>query len=250
MGDSSGKLKDRSGVSGILAVSSEPGRGGKGSMQQLGVRSTMETAKTMQPPRRRDADKAAAILEGALQEFMAYGYAAASMDRIASAGKVSKPTLYTYFQDKEGLFTALILDLMKDEDSPFLNADSATLAQPPEVFLKGLASRILGDLSGEQPRFTLFRLLMGESGRFPELAKAFVKNVEKPILDRLEGYFTQHPELNCPAPQVAARIFMGTIVHYILLQEVLHGKEFLHLEREHLIDGLIELITAKRSHSV
>jgi AcrR family transcriptional regulator len=250
MEDTSGKLKDRSGVGRILATSSESrsGRGGKGSRQQWGVRSVMESAKTMQPPRRRDADKAAAILEGALQEFTAYGYAAASMDRIAAAGKVSKPTLYTYFQDKEGLFTALILDLMKDE--PLFNADITAFAQPPEVFLKGLASRVLGDLSGDQPRFTLFRLLMAESGRFPELAEAFIKNVEKPILGRLEGYFAQHPELNCPDPQVAARIFMGTIAHYIMLQEVLNGKEFLPLERDRLIDGLIELITAKRSASV
>lgn len=249
MGVSSGKLKVRSGVEERRTLSFQSEKRGASS-GKTGVRSVMETARTLRPPRRRDEDKAAAILDGAMQEFTAYGYAAASMDRIATAGKVSKPTLYTYFQDKEGLFTALILELMKDEHGPLFNADSTALAQPPEVFLRGLASRILGNLSGEQPRFTLFRLLMGESGRFPELAKAFVENIEKPILANLEGYFAKYPELNCPAPEVTARIFMGTIVHYIMLQEILHGKEILPLDRDCLIDGLIELITAKRSHSI
>jgi AcrR family transcriptional regulator len=247
MGVLSSKLKDRSDVKERRIHSSQSGEWGASSERKTGVRSAMETARTLRPPRRRDEDKAAAILEGAMQEFMAYGYAAASMDRIATAGKVSKPTLYTYFQDKEGLFTALILELMKDEHGPLFNADSTALAQPPEVFLRGLASRILGNLSGEQPRFTLFRLLMGESGRFPELARAFIETVEKPILTHLEGYFAQHPELNCPPPKVTARIFMGTIVHYIMLQEMLHGKDILPLDRDCLINGLIELITAKRT---
>ncbi len=56
-------------------------------------------------------DKAAVILAGALTVFTSQGYAAASMDRIAKEAKVSKPTLYKYFQDKEGLFFALVQQL-------------------------------------------------------------------------------------------------------------------------------------------
>lgn len=54
------------------------------------------------------ADKAQTILTGALEVFTTQGYVAASMDRIAKTCGVSKPTLYTYFINKEGLFVALV----------------------------------------------------------------------------------------------------------------------------------------------
>jgi TetR/AcrR family transcriptional regulator len=54
------------------------------------------------------AEKAEQILTGAMQEFLVHGYAATSMDRVAKAAGVSKATVYTYFQDKEGLFAALV----------------------------------------------------------------------------------------------------------------------------------------------
>jgi hypothetical protein len=34
-------------------------------------------------------------------------------------------------------------------------------------------------------------------------------------------------------------------VHYIILQEMLHGEDILPLERDRLIDSLVDLITAK-----
>ncbi|MGC1247708.1 MAG: TetR/AcrR family transcriptional regulator, partial [Spirulinaceae cyanobacterium] len=46
-------------------------------------------------PSKNKSDKGQAILAGALQVFTKHGYAAASMDRIASAAGVSKPTLYS-----------------------------------------------------------------------------------------------------------------------------------------------------------
>ncbi len=53
-------------------------------------------------------EKSEAILQGALQVFAEKGYTAASMSQIAIAAGVSKPTLYSYFKNKEGLFTALV----------------------------------------------------------------------------------------------------------------------------------------------
>ncbi len=52
--------------------------------------------------------KAEQILKGALPEFLEHGYAATRMDQVAKTAKVSKQTLYSYFDDKEGLFTALV----------------------------------------------------------------------------------------------------------------------------------------------
>jgi len=48
------------------------------------------------------------ILEAAARIFAYRGYAAASVQEIVDAAKVSKPALYYYFGDKAGLYQALV----------------------------------------------------------------------------------------------------------------------------------------------
>ena len=48
------------------------------------------------------------ILDAALQVFAHAGYAAATMDGIAEAAGLSKPTLYNYFASKDLLFRAML----------------------------------------------------------------------------------------------------------------------------------------------
>jgi TetR/AcrR family transcriptional regulator, regulator of autoinduction and epiphytic fitness len=190
-------------------------------------------------PKQKVADKAAAILAGAMQEFMACGYAAASMDRIAVAAGVSKPTLYSYFQGKEGLFTALIQQVSQNDR---LLDESLFLQLPIRDSLKQLAMGFLAGSSGEQPLLTLFRLIIGESGRFPDLAQTFVKNFEKPTLEKFSDLFTRHPDLNVADPEITARFFVGSIMHYVIVQEVLHGRDILPMDHDRFVDGLIDLI--------
>jgi AcrR family transcriptional regulator len=55
-------------------------------------------------------DKRQAVLAGGLTVFARDGYARASIDVIAAEAKVSSRTLYNHFQDKAGLFRAVIQD--------------------------------------------------------------------------------------------------------------------------------------------
>jgi AcrR family transcriptional regulator len=48
------------------------------------------------------------ILESALKEFAACGFAGARVGRIARRAKINKRMLYHYFEDKEGLFRAVL----------------------------------------------------------------------------------------------------------------------------------------------
>ena len=48
------------------------------------------------------------ILRAALRHFANSGYAAASVQQIVDDARVSKPALYYHFQDKAGLFQALV----------------------------------------------------------------------------------------------------------------------------------------------
>ena len=118
-------------------------------------------------------------MAGALQVFTTYGYAAASMDRIASTAGVSKPTLYRYFQDKEGLFIALIQHLTQNNRQMLFNLPTEPdLQNPPDQVLRQLATSVLDEFSRNQPLSTLMRLIIGESERFPELAQTFVREIQ------------------------------------------------------------------------
>jgi TetR/AcrR family transcriptional regulator, regulator of autoinduction and epiphytic fitness len=75
-------------------------------------------------------EKAEAILTGGMQEFLAHGYAGTSMDRLATVAGVSKATVYSYFQDKEGLFTALIEQLVQGKFRSIICSNFHRCARP------------------------------------------------------------------------------------------------------------------------
>jgi AcrR family transcriptional regulator len=186
-----------------------------------------------------DTEKAKTILDGATQEFMTNGYAATSMNRIASAAKVSKPTLYSYFQDKAGLFVALTERAIHRQQMMSRLQDPRSLEEPPNLVLRQLATEILDQFTGAQPFFFLIRTIIGESGRFPALAREFVSQTERQNIQVLSQYLANHPQVSVRDPEIAARIFMGTLIHHIVTQEILSGREVVRVDRDRLIDGLI-----------
>ncbi|WP_239112647.1 TetR/AcrR family transcriptional regulator [Halomicronema sp. CCY15110] len=197
---------------------------------------------------RERSEKARAVLEGAFQVFMAQGYAAASMDRIAATAGVSKSTLYSNFQDKEGLFLALMQEMtFASRQEAFALLSQADLQAPPQQVLRQIAVCMLDSFEQNQPLLTLMRLVIGESDRFPEVAKTFVTDITKPMLDQLTLYLSSQTQLQLPDPVIAARIFAGSLVHYLIIQKLLHGDDVLPLERDRMIDGLIGMITAQQS---
>ncbi|EKV02966.1 transcriptional regulator [Leptolyngbya sp. PCC 7375] len=191
------------------------------------------------------ADKAKAILAGAFEVFMAQGYAAASMARIAKAAGVSKPTLYSYFQDKEGLFVALVQQLLHKSSNMMGNLPArAEMPTSPDVMLRKMGRSFINEAVSNQPFLTLMRLIIGESEQFPELAQTFVRELTKPLLERLSAYLAHHPELEFADPEIAARVFSGSMVHYLIVQEMMGGKEIMPLECDRMVDGLVDLMMA------
>jgi TetR/AcrR family transcriptional regulator, regulator of autoinduction and epiphytic fitness len=202
----------------------------------------LQSKTTIKEPRQLSPEKAAAILAGGMQEFLAHGYAATSMDRVATAAGVSKATVYSHFQDKEGLFTKLIEQLVQGKFRSIFDTDALALQPEPKVFLSQLAERVL-DMAATDPQFLNFmRLIIGESGRFPELAQAFVRNIEHTSFRMLREYLETCPQLKLADPEATARIFIGAIVHFTIVQEMLHGRDIVPMERERLIDTLVNSI--------
>lgn len=189
--------------------------------------------------------KAEQILAGALEIFTTQGYAAASMDRIAKAAGVSKPTLYSYFQDKEGLFLALVQSLTQRCDPLFPHRPAHTdLELAPEILLRQLADNALRGFAQNPALLTLIRLVIGESERFPRLAQSFVREIQKPMLENLAAYFDAQPQLNFPDSMVAARIFAGSLMHFLIVQKLMTGEKIMPLDGDRLAAGLVVVMLA------
>jgi len=186
-------------------------------------------------------EKTEMILDGAMQEFLENGYAAARIDKIALAAGVSKATIYRRYPDKESLFTALMQQLACKKEL-FNSAQIQSAQGDPASLLRSFANRMLEHIADDPQALTFFRIIIGESGRFPELARAFVKNIEKPMLESLTQYLASYPELELPDAEVTARAFVGTLVHFVLLRDIMQSGDIVPMERDRLLDNLVKLI--------
>src|SRR5215813_671678 len=69
----------------------------------------------------RAAERRTAIVEAAMEEFVARGFAATRLDDIAKRAGVAKGTIYLHFKDKESMFEELIRTAIV----PFVNRMTA-----------------------------------------------------------------------------------------------------------------------------
>jgi TetR/AcrR family transcriptional regulator, regulator of autoinduction and epiphytic fitness len=187
-----------------------------------------------------NGEKFEQILKGAMQEFLERGYAGTSMEKIAAAAGVSKPTVYSYFKDKEILFQILIERLATRKfNSTF---DPHMLQGDPKLVLRKLAEITLKHFDDDEEFSCFMRTIVGESGRFPELAKICARNLFKPIIDEIGQYLAVHPELKISDPEAAAFLFTSTLAHYHVVQNVLHAKEIIAIDRSRIVDTLMEFM--------
>jgi TetR/AcrR family transcriptional repressor of mexJK operon len=109
------------------------------------------------------------ILEVATQLFLAQGYESTTIEAVAARAGISKRTLYHRFEDKSALFTAVVHNIIEQIRPPagVPLIEGATLHD----VLRRLANMILRAALAP-PALALHRLIMAESARFPELARA------------------------------------------------------------------------------
>jgi len=122
----------------------------------------------------RAADRRQAIIEAALDEFIARGYAATRLDDVAQRAGVAKGTIYLHFKDKEALFQELVRTALV----PLIGR----LAAPPpgggsiraafENFVETFAREVVTTRRGD-----IIRLVLAEGPRFPDIADFYYREV-------------------------------------------------------------------------
>jgi AcrR family transcriptional regulator len=122
----------------------------------------------------RAAERRAAIVEAAMQEFIARGFAATRLDDIAKRAGVAKGTIYLHFKDKESMFEELIRTAIV----PLVGR----LTGPPPAsgsirdMIEGVALNFIREIVST-PRADIVRLIIAEGPRFPAIADFYYREV-------------------------------------------------------------------------
>lgn len=117
-----------------------------------------------------ESPKARQILAGAQATFLELGYDGASTDEIARRAGVSKGTLYNYFPDKRTLFTAFVEQKCREQAARIFTFEGNV--DDLETTLRRVARSVV-ELMISPVMPNIYRLVIAEAERFPELGRSF-----------------------------------------------------------------------------
>jgi AcrR family transcriptional regulator len=130
---------------------------------------------------RRPEERPGQILDAALEVFESQGLSGARLEEIAEQAGISKGTIYLYFENKESLFRAVVQRTIVAATAEF--AERARTGTPSER-LHQMAAELWGHF--RTPAFqTVYRLVLGELHKYPELAQAYLDQVPSGGMDML-----------------------------------------------------------------
>lgn len=188
------------------------------------------------------------ILSAASALFLQHGYAGTSMDHIANEAGVSKQTLYAYYPAKDALFSTVLENviLRLSEGGLQLPLRSGSPANVDELHcaLLQLAEAIAHSLM--RPDYlALVKVIIAEITLVPELGQLFRESVPHRVLAAIAAVLEQSRQsgvIQLPEPDVeqAARMFVGPILTYVLLDGLMTATPPCPPDRETL-DRLVRL---------
>lgn len=151
------------------------------------------------------------MLEAAADLFIAHGYGPVSMDSVARAASVSKATLYAHFASKDALFATIISEGCRRNAMAVDNfpADVADIGDS----LRAIGGRVLRFLL-EERTLAIYRVVVSESARFPELGRAFMHNGPVVFRDGFAAWVaaqTRAGRLHAADPVLASHHFLALL---------------------------------------
>lgn len=137
----------------------------------------------------RKLDRRNAIIAAARQSFLENGYAATSMSGLLKSLGGSKATLWSFFRTKEELFAAVI----DDATMAFHNLLDHELSPTGdlETTLVGFCRKFMQALSTPES-LAIWRLVVAESKRFPEVRHVFNARAARHMQDALRHFLIAH----------------------------------------------------------
>jgi TetR/AcrR family transcriptional regulator, regulator of autoinduction and epiphytic fitness len=157
-------------------------------------------------------EKRALIVTAATALFLELGYDRTSLARIAERAGVSRATLFKQFPSKAALFDAIVAESWSttDDEGP----------PPAGNLVDGLSiiGRRYAELLGRAQMTDLFRIVIAELPRFPELAHAQFSHGKMPYFESVRSYLLAEREAGTVRVEdvdLAATQFLGMISNYV-----------------------------------
>ena len=158
------------------------------------------------------------LLDVATSLFMERGFDGTSIDAVAEAAGVSKPTVYARYHDKRDLFAAVLRGRIRRWLAPL---SAAAEAQATETSPKSIKT-ILHELSRHLVAYTLApeagalqRILSAQAVHFPELAKlaneeGWLRSVR--AVSSILRQSAARGQIKVDDPELAADIFLNLVL--------------------------------------
>lgn len=188
-------------------------------------------------------ERRTALLEAALDEFFARGFAAARMDDIARQAGVSKGTLYLYFTSKDAMFKGIVetfaipnleeFERLSAQSHSGVGAIKAILSQAPEHIREKRLPRLM-------------KIIISDSGTFPATVRAY----REQVIDRLLSIVTallrkarNQGEIGDVDPELTARLVIAPIAFSGLWQVLFSEAPEAQVDLDKLLALHSEIIT-------
>ncbi len=197
----------------------------------------------MQKWQRRKDQRPMEILTAALGLFVRNGFAATKIADIAKQAKVSKGTVYLYFESKEALFKQMVHQIMV----PKINEVEEYISsyQGSQVELLKLVIRRWWQTIKESGLTGVPKLIISEADKFPELTQYYMKEVIHRIQSILISILKKGKQLNEFSniePVLCARVIMASLVYFSMWEVSLKKYDHKNMYVEDLIEQQISIL--------
>ena len=188
-------------------------------------------------------EKRALIVTAATALFLELGYDRTSLARIAERSGVSRATLFKQFPTKAALFDAMVTaswSTADEEDPP-----------PTGDIVHGLSAigHRYAELLSRPQMIDLFRIVIAELPRFPELAKTQFSRGKMPYFESVRDYLLAEHEAGTVQVEdvdLAATQFLGMISNYVFWPALLLPAWEVSAERvAQVVDEAVRTVAAR-----
>jgi len=183
------------------------------------------------------------ILDAALACFAQKGFAGTRMDEIAARAGITKGTIYLYFKSKQLVFEALARQSIGAQLEDVLAQVKAFEGSSADLLR--LVIGTIGHFASTSDRVVLARVLLGESGRFPELAEFWRREIVDRGLDLFQSVIRRgvaRGEFRAVPPQHAARLCIAPMLVLILWRTIFAQFDETPYDYQGLVDTHLDML--------
>lgn len=199
------------------------------------------TVRTKKWERRSEA-RPAELVRAAAELFSERGFASTRLEDVAARAGVSKGTVYLYFDSKEALFEAVVRDAI----TPNLDRAEALLrsfdgSTPTLVrMLVPIFEALL-----DSPIPAVLKILVSESGNFPQLARLYADLVLKrglAFMTRIVERGIERGEFRRVEPHHVAPLIVSPVLLLALFETSFGQHVDLRLDRRSVLEAHVETL--------